>query len=101
MGSYFGGLFSSVQLGRTPHFSLKLNPKKNGMEYLFVSGQYHDVRLLPGCLGRKSARSEVSDKNVPIDGGSVEDPVHRRLETIVRQTHEVVTYVDDEGVPDG
>lgn len=33
IGSYLGGLFSLVQLGKTEHFSLKLNPKKNGIEY--------------------------------------------------------------------
>lgn len=33
-GSYFAGLSLLMQLGSTPHFSLKLNPKKNGIEYL-------------------------------------------------------------------
>lgn len=34
MGSYLGGLLSLVHVGSTPHFSLKLNPKKKGMLYL-------------------------------------------------------------------
>lgn len=34
MGSYLGGLLSLVHVGSTPHFSLKLKPKKKGIEYL-------------------------------------------------------------------
>lgn len=39
--------------------------------------------------------------NVPLDGGAVIDSMHGRLHAVVCQTHQVVAYIDDEGVLNG
>lgn len=44
IGSYFAGLSGPVQDGRTPHFSLKLKPKKKGIEYLLVVSAHKTQR---------------------------------------------------------
>lgn len=44
--------------------------------------------------------AEKERHRVPVLGGVVEDPVHRRLETVVGKPLKEVANVDDEGVGD-
>lgn len=96
MGSYLGGLFSSVQDGRTPQVSLKLKPKKNGIEYL----GFH-VMLENGPCHLNGAFGDGREFPLPVDCGTVVYAMDGRLEAIVGQAHQIVTDIDDECALDG